>query len=93
MEFSIGINTGRAVAGNLGSEDRVEYSVVGDAVNVASRLTAAAEGGKVWIGFRTYELTKDQIVVEQLEPLQVKGKRGPVRSYEVINIFEEQRGA
>ncbi|HUV52097.1 MAG TPA: adenylate/guanylate cyclase domain-containing protein [Dehalococcoidia bacterium] len=93
MEFSMGINTGRAVAGNLGSEDRVEYSVVGDAVNVASRLTAAAEGGKVWIGFRTYELTKDQIVVEQLEPLQVKGKRGPVRSYEVINIFEEQRGA
>jgi adenylate cyclase len=91
MEFSIGINTGKAVAGNLGSEDRVEYSVVGDAVNVAARLTAAAEGGKVWIGFGTYELIKDQITVEQLEPLLLKGKRGPVRAYEVIGICEEEK--
>jgi adenylate cyclase len=86
MEFRIGINTGRAVAGNLGSEDRLEYSVVGDVVNVAARLTGAAEAGKVWIGFGTYELVKDYIVVEQLEPVMVKGKRGPVRAYEVIGL-------
>jgi adenylate cyclase len=91
MEFSIGINTGKAVAGNLGSEDRVEYSVVGDAVNVAARLTAAAEGRKVWIGFGTYELIKDQITVEQLEPLLLKGKHSPVRSYEVISIYGEEK--
>jgi adenylate cyclase len=91
MEFSIGINTGNAVAGNLGSEDRVEYSVVGDAVNVAARLTAAAGGGRVWIGFGTYELVKEQVLVKQLELLLLKGKRVPVRSYEVIGICEEEK--
>ncbi len=86
MDFSIGINTGKAVAGNLGSEDRVEYSVVGDVVNIAARLTSVAEGGKVWIGSDTYDLIGDYCVAKPLGTLEVKGKREPIRAYEVVDI-------
>jgi adenylate cyclase len=84
IDFSIGINTGKAMAGNLGSKDRLEYSVIGDAVNVAARLTGIAEAGKVWIGSDTYELVKDYIQAKPLEPFTVKGKREPIKAYEVV---------
>jgi adenylate cyclase len=84
IDFSIGINTGKAMAGNFGSKDRLEYSVIGDAVNVAARLTGIAEAGKVWIGSDTYELVKDYIQAKPLEPFTVKGKREPIKAYEVV---------
>ena len=86
MEFGIGINTGKAITGNMGSEDRLEYSVIGDSVNTAFRLASAAPGGKVWIGADTYALVKDFIIAEALEPLAVKGKQEPIQAYEVIGI-------
>jgi adenylate cyclase len=89
IEFGIGINTGAVLAGNMGSEARLEYSVVGDAVNIAARLTSLAEGGKIWIGSNTYEQTKDYIAAEPLEPLTVKGKREPLQVYEILNSSEE----
>jgi len=89
IDFGIGINTGIVIAGNMGSEARLEYSVVGDAVNIAARLTSLAEGGKVWIGSNTFELIKERVVAEELEPLTVKGKREPIKAYEVRDICEE----
>jgi adenylate cyclase len=86
MEFGIGINTGEAITGNMGSEDRLEYSVIGDAVNTAFRLASAAPGGKIWIGASTFALVRDFIVAEVLEPLAVKGKREPVQAYEVTGL-------
>jgi adenylate cyclase len=86
MDFGIGVSTGRAVAGNLGSEDRSEYSVIGDCVNVAARLTSVAEGGKVWIGSGTFDLVRDCVEARALEPLTVKGKREVVQAYEVTDI-------
>jgi adenylate cyclase len=86
MDFGIGINTGKAVAGNMGSEDRLEYSVIGDAVNVAARLASTAPGGKIWIGANTFELVKDYITAKPLRPLAMKGKRKPVTAYEVVGV-------
>jgi len=86
MEFGIGINTGLAVAGNMGSEDRLEYSVVGDTVNTAARLADAAAGGKIWVGIDTFSAVKDYITAKPLDPLVVKGKREPIEAYEVVGI-------
>jgi len=88
-DFGIGINTGTAVAGNMGSEVRVEYSVIGDAVNLAARLTNATPGGKVWISDNTFKLVKDCISAKSLDELVVKGKQEPVRAYEVVDVYPE----
>jgi len=85
MEFGIGINTGKALAGNMGSEDRLEYSVIGDAVNMASKLANAAPGGKIWIGDSTYKLVNSHIATKLLDPLVVKGKSQPIQAYEVLD--------
>jgi adenylate cyclase len=86
MEFGIGINTGKAVAGIMGSEDRLEYSVVGDTVNTAARLAGSAPGGKVWIGNGTFAEVEGQILAKPLKPLVVRGKREPIQAYEVLDI-------
>lgn len=89
IKFGIGVNTGIAVAGNMGSMDRLEYSVIGDSVNVASRLAGIAEGGKVWIGVDTYNLIKGYVTVKQLAPLSLKGKQAQYQAYEILNIQNE----
>ncbi len=90
MEFGIGINTGEAVAGNMGAQDRLEYSVVSDSVNVAARLADATPGGRVWVGANTYALAKDYVKARLLEPLAVKGKREPVQAYEIWDTQNSQ---
>jgi adenylate cyclase len=89
MEFGIGINTGKAVAGNMGSLDRLEYSVIGDAVNTAARLASIAPGGKVWIGANTYDLIESKVHATPLKPLSLKGKQDAVRAYEVLDIQKQ----
>ncbi len=86
MEFGIGVNTGEAVAGNMGSEDHLEYTVIGDAVNTAARLSSDTPGGKVWIGADTYAKVKDYITAKPLDPLVVKGRHEPVQAYEILDI-------
>jgi adenylate cyclase len=86
MEFGIGINTGQAVAGNMGSADRLEYSVIGDAVNTAARLAGATPGGRVWIGANTFEIIADEVRAAPLEPLSLKGKHEAIRVYEVLDM-------
>jgi adenylate cyclase len=86
MEFGIGINTGKAVAGIMGSEDRLEYSVVGDIVNTAARLASSTPGGKIWIGNRTFAEIEGHILAKPLKPLIVRGKRVPIQAYEVLDI-------
>ena len=66
--------------------------MIGDPVNVAARLTSVAEGGKVWIGADTYELVRDYIEARPLEPLTAKGKREPIKAYEVVGIPAESVG-
>lgn len=86
VQFGIGINTGVAVAGNVGSAGRSEYTVIGDSVNTASRICSSTPGNEVWIGAETYNQTKDYIEAEKLEPQSVKGKAAPITLYRVTAL-------
>jgi adenylate cyclase len=88
MEFGIGVNSGTAIVGNMGSLDRLEYSLIGDTVNIAARLAAVAPGGKIWIGAETFEHVKHQFEVIPQGSLALKGKREPILAFEVS--FTEQ---
>jgi adenylate cyclase len=86
VQFGIGINTGVAVAGNVGSAGRSEYTVIGDSVNTASRICSSTPGNEVWIGPETYNQTKDYVETEKLEPQSVKGKAAPITMYRVTAL-------
>jgi adenylate cyclase len=81
VRFGFGINTGSALAGNVGTAGRLEYTVIGETVNTASRLSQAAGGGEIWIGEGTHKLVYGRIEVEELPPQHLKGMAGPVTVY------------
>ncbi|HEV8023125.1 MAG TPA: adenylate/guanylate cyclase domain-containing protein [Candidatus Lustribacter sp.] len=80
----MGLNTGEVVMGNLGSSDRLNYTVIGDNVNTAARLYNVAKGGQTIISEATYNEVKDHFIVNELTPVFVKGKVLPLRNFELI---------
>ena len=88
LKCRIGINSGTMIVGNMGSMTRFDYTVMGDEVNLASRLEGANKvyGSKIMIGENTYIKTKDGIVARKLDLLQVKGKNKPVPVYELLAL-------
>ncbi len=87
----MGLNTGEVVMGNLGSVDRLNYTVIGDNVNTAARLYNVAKGGQIIISESTYEAVKDRFVVNELPPVYVKGKVLALRNFEVVGLLEPGR--
>jgi class 3 adenylate cyclase/phosphoglycerate-specific signal transduction histidine kinase len=87
LECRIGINTGFCTVGNFGSEDRMDYTIIGGGVNLASRLESAATPGEILISYETYALVKDEIHCEEHGEVTVKGIAYPVATYQVVNSY------
>jgi adenylate cyclase len=89
FQLRIGVNTGYCTVGNFGSEDRMDYTIIGNEVNLASRLQAHTEPGSILISHETYSLVKDIVLAEEQGPIQAKGFAKPVRNYKVLDQFDE----
>jgi len=88
FRLRIGINTGYVTVGNFGSNDRMDYTIIGNAVNLTARLQSHAEIDGILLGHETYSLVKDEVAAEEQTPIKVKGFAEPVRCYNVQGLYD-----
>jgi class 3 adenylate cyclase len=87
FEIRIGINTGFCTVGNFGGADRMDYTIIGNEVNLAARLESLAEVGGILMTHGTHSLVKDTIMAEECDTMTVKGFAKPVRTYRVVGLY------
>lgn len=83
LHFGIGINTGEAVVGNIGAENRMKYTAIGDAVNLAARPESNAKPGQVLVSEAVYEEVAGRLPLEPMGEITVKGKSKPITVYQL----------
>ena len=86
VQFGIGVNCGPAIVGNIGSEQRMDYTAIGDTVNTAARLESNAKRGEILISEAVYERVKDRIEAEPVGELSLKGKAQKILTYRLLDI-------
>ena len=86
LAFGIGVHTGDALAGNVGASTRMEYTLIGDAVNVAKRLQEAAGPGQVLISQATFAAVRDRVIVSTPNSIRLKGRSMSETTYELVGL-------
>ncbi|MEK9828401.1 MAG: adenylate/guanylate cyclase domain-containing protein [Rhodospirillales bacterium] len=89
LKSRFGVNTGFCTVGNFGSEDRLDYTIVGSGANLASRLESMSEPGQILISYETFALVKDRISCVEYGKIDVKGFPRPVAIYSVEDTWEQ----
>ena len=92
FQVRMGINTGFCTVGNFGSDDRMDYTIIGGAVNIASRLEKEAAPGEIVLSYETYALVGDAIGCEEIGPVDVRGVAYPVTTYRVATASRNAPG-
>ncbi len=93
LHVRIGINTGYCTVGNFGSEDRLDYTIVGKEVNTTSRLESSAQPDQIQISHDTHELIKHEIRCAPIGKVKVKGLAYPIKTYEVLGLAGDEQAA
>jgi adenylate cyclase len=88
--LSFGICTGEVVVGNVGTEDRMEYTAIGDVVNLAKRFQETARPGQILISHQTWESVRDKVHIHRLSDIRLKGRQTFTRIYEVAGLVNEE---
>ena len=91
LRCRMGIHTDFCTVGNFGSEDRLDYTIIGRGVNTASRLESASEPGQILISYETYAQVADEIACTERGEIEVKGLAYPVSTYQVEGISEQRK--
>jgi len=89
FEMRVGINTGYCNVGNFGSDDRMDYTIIGAEVNLAARIEAAADPGGILISYPTWALVRDIVRAEERDSIAAKGIRREVRVFAVAGILDD----
>jgi class 3 adenylate cyclase len=90
IQMGVGLNTGTFLAGNVGSEKQMEYTVIGNSVNLASRIESKAARGQIYISDSTFERVKNCIYSIKMDPTSVKGKEEPIQIYSVRGFLDRE---
>jgi class 3 adenylate cyclase len=89
FRIRMGISTGFCTVGNFGSQDRMDYTIIGNEVNLANRLQSSAEPGSILIAHETNALVHDIVLTEEQPPITVKGFLRPINTYKIVGAYDE----
>ena len=86
LQYGIGIHTGEAVIGNVGTEQQMNFTAIGDAVNLAKRLQENAKGGQIILSDQAYARVRQQVVAHALPSIKVKGRKAVTEMWELVEL-------
>jgi adenylate cyclase len=89
FRIRMGVSTGFCTVGNFGSRDRMDYTIIGNEVNLASRLQSVAEPGSILLSHETNSLVRDVVLTEEQPPMTVKGFFQPIKNYKVVGTYDD----